>query len=497
MQSPPPVNLPFLPDLIEEISKIPGPTSCIVADYRHWFHQIKLNDEVSKYFCVGRSNEWFRWSTLPMGISWAPFIAQCISWSLLLHTPRDAEWLFEFDRQLEIHQPPSFVRLRDGGFITVFYDNVIAIGSPKTIKKLDIRWFGESTTADAKTKKTGTFKRFGACVKEKSFCSGTNYSFTYLGVLFEISSKRLHCGNHGGWKNHLRWRQSPEKLEKWINSFENTWRDGRLSRRQTAKLCGRCLWRLGLTRVPLCEASDLIKVVKRIAIGRNWDEPAHLTSEDKAALSKHYDIVKANSWMSFDEEPDKRTKMTACSDSSDTGYGYIIFHEPENIERGFEWNAKDRSRHIFTKELNAAITTIRRCIDINNNGPTEVIIGIDNSAAAHALRNMHSSNADAEKELASLWHKLSETKSIVKIVSLLSAENASDAASRGRRASEESAKKCAQLLAQTQMTNALNGFRLNEYNPLAQPRFTGEIRHEEKSDLDGATEDLISFCLAT
>ncbi len=63
MQTPPPVNLPFLPDLIDMMNEFPGEAAVLVADIRHWFHQVPLSKEVSEHFCVGIGGAWYRWRT--------------------------------------------------------------------------------------------------------------------------------------------------------------------------------------------------------------------------------------------------------------------------------------------------------------------------------------------------------------------------------------------------------------------------------------------------
>jgi hypothetical protein len=435
-----------------------------------------------------------------MGISWAPLIAQSIAWCLLLYCPDDAAWPFSVRRDIVLGQPPSFMRLRCGGFVTVFYDNIIAFGSPANIKLLDKRWFGTA-------KRTGTFAHFGVTMKE-CFCSTRptipptgektlarpQLNFTYLGVDFSRSAKKHRDGST---TYHLQWRQNVPKLNKWLLNCQKLTTASPsepATRRQIARLCGRFLWRFGLTRLPLCELSDIIGIIRKVATGTSWDEKADLSQTDYELIQTNIDILKANDWLDYTSEPERKI-MTACSDSSGTAWGFIVYTENGVVERGFQWrNAEFLAEHIFLKELIAACRTITHCINMNQGKPTEVRIGIDNSAAAHAIRHMHSSNVHAELQLRMLWKTLSSTKSCVKPITLLSADNAADAASRGRRASDAQLKSCAQLLAGDQMVAGLEGIRLNTYDETNQPKFSGDIRHTETTN-DEALDSLVGFML--
>ena len=84
--------------------------------------------------------------------------------------------------------------------------------------------------------------------------------------------------------------------------------------------------------------------------------------------------------------------------------------------------------HIFLKELVAAVWTLER--NMSNN--TEFIIGIDNSAAAHAIENLYSSNTTANCFLKRLAHLLRKNHSHVIVAQIRSKQNAADNPSRGK-----------------------------------------------------------------
>ena len=41
------------PELLEKISEYTTAKSVLCGDIRHWFHQIRIHDEISRYLCVG------------------------------------------------------------------------------------------------------------------------------------------------------------------------------------------------------------------------------------------------------------------------------------------------------------------------------------------------------------------------------------------------------------------------------------------------------------
>ena len=134
MKIPTGVNLPYLPEILRMIAKCirDYPLATItVGDFRHFFHQIPLHEDISKWFGVGTDdNHMYRWNVLPMGHSHSPHTAQCLGWLVLLHCEPGEEQLFHEEDLEAIRKsttPPQYVRLKNGGFATLFYDNFIAV----------------------------------------------------------------------------------------------------------------------------------------------------------------------------------------------------------------------------------------------------------------------------------------------------------------------------------------------------------------------------------
>jgi len=89
---PPPVNLPYLPDLLTRLARLTHqhkrPPTVIVQDWSSFFHQIPVSQEMSEFFGVrtgwSEDHVW-RWRTLPMGTTFSPWVAQSVGWGVVLH----------------------------------------------------------------------------------------------------------------------------------------------------------------------------------------------------------------------------------------------------------------------------------------------------------------------------------------------------------------------------------------------------------------------------
>jgi len=110
----------------------------------------------------------------------------------------------------------------------------------------------------------------------------------------------------------------------------------------------------------------------------------------------HWDIVSLNQHESGAVGSHvKKHRVRLVSDSSDDGYGYLIFTDEGEVklEKGHMWSKSLHQNHIYIKELFAAVFAIRLVLKTHPRN-IEINIGGDNTAAASSLRNMYST----------LWH---------------------------------------------------------------------------------------------
>ena len=125
-RTPPPTNLTDVLTLLRTMHGLPGRLTMVEGDIRHFFHQIPLHPEVSRYFCIRKSGQQFwRWATLPMGWSWSPYIAQSVSMGCIIEVLENCGVDVRMYKDLE--SPPGIVEIPGLLVATVWYDNIILI----------------------------------------------------------------------------------------------------------------------------------------------------------------------------------------------------------------------------------------------------------------------------------------------------------------------------------------------------------------------------------
>jgi hypothetical protein len=129
---PPPVNLPdvgFIIDILSKFFTKDRKVYGFVLDIRHWFHHIRVGDDLSRYFgllCVGR---FYRYKVLPMGWSHSPWVCQAIAWALVIKalsgTDKVVTPSFSDDSELPHHIPLIHADTHEKiGYIFLYYDNI-------------------------------------------------------------------------------------------------------------------------------------------------------------------------------------------------------------------------------------------------------------------------------------------------------------------------------------------------------------------------------------
>jgi hypothetical protein len=86
-------------------------------DLRHWFHQLKTGSYLQSQFIVAFGSLRLQWNVLPMGFTWAPFVAQAVTTMLVVGPEMASTWT-ELAHVIEVGKVRVFV----------VYDNIIAGG---------------------------------------------------------------------------------------------------------------------------------------------------------------------------------------------------------------------------------------------------------------------------------------------------------------------------------------------------------------------------------
>jgi len=483
----PPVNLPSISDIIRRLTHLSrnvpagGSFQMMTADFRHYFHTIRVSEGLSRYFGVaiesGDGVKAFRWSTLPMGWGPSPWVASSVGLAAILWREKDEEVLFNVPPGLE--QLPTFIEIVGGGFLCLYYDNILAAHvNPDIMQRVKIRLernFGSRRQPGLhavclnENSHIGNIHNFSTHTKNKihhglSLLASLKQTYSdgfdiplgaplevhtskklrnpltpavYLGVAFGLSSKRAPDAVGG-----LRYRQCAKKHDKW-KSLDPDWTK-LFSARELASYIGKVLWRHSISLRPLCALAPVISILRRLARERienvqSWDDVFFRLDEGEVIeMAKQWGIVVENQWHETSDTDVKRHRVRLVSDSSDHKWGYLVFDDDggKAYEKGLPWSTNLAGTHIFIKELCAAIFAIRYAIATRPRS-LEIHIGIDNTAAAAALRNMYSGNVMACQMLDKISEELAAHDARVHVYGLRSEDNASDAASRGHVATAE------------------------------------------------------------
>lgn len=502
--APPPVNLPFLPELIRKIIRLmqdfPDGSPCMLtSDFTNYFYLIPVSDDLSYYFGLAIEEvdkhgnvivnedgkpkfKAYRFVDLVMGHSYSPWIAQSLGWAGILYTEKEEEELFEVPDDLR--QLPTFINIKGGGFICLFYDNIFVFHmNPSMMDKVEQRLrrnFGPRREGSGGFNFTHNFFERYSAKKLRDLTTPAEY----VGVEFNLSTKRekeLPLGT-------LLWRQCTKKHAKWME-VKIDWSIPQTPR-CVCSFIGRILWRHGITLRPLCGLAPVIRILRRIASLRHkesysWDDKVvQLSEEERAILATHWDIVTLNQHEHGSTSTHvKAHRVRLCSDSSDEGYGYLLFTDDGQVklEKGHMWSKSLHKTHIFIKELMAAVFAIR--LTLKTYPPNlEINIGVDNTAAASALRNMYSGNVMACEVLDKLYTELQNHNASLRVWGLRSEENASDPSSRGKIAHPELVEECFRVMLKQEQGHKVNvphNYYLTGDTPVRHQEF-----EEHETDLD-------------
>jgi hypothetical protein len=432
---PPPVNLatpttilPLLEDFLHQHSSI----FIMGADMRHWFHQLRLPRSLWPLFALNSDNRTLAWTTLPMGWSWSPCVAQAFAWALLAGRQANEEPLFEEAGLKEGSDLPTFLRTKRGGFVFVYYDNFVIITPQK--EELDV----------FKKRFERTCAEYSAVVKQGSEFLADTGSFIAKGVEF-LGMKLQGIARIRDRRGRLRcdgFTCRPAKIDEWA-AMEVA---GSTTPRDFAGFVGRSVFAETLACIPLGTTPRgklLLKCARQIgslAFSGGWDKQL-----DDETCSRVRDMV-AELWkntLSLKDSPHafprpmatRDVNLVIATDASDTGYGYMIYElSPEGLRLlhpeetyVFQWNEEMRTKHIFEKELTAAVRGLETIRSTYARTDSRCLLVVDNSAACFVLRNGFSNHKGAMLLLERYSHCLSD----VEVLLVISGDNPADCPSRG------------------------------------------------------------------
>lgn len=457
---PPPCGLPdiiLLLRALEELFRDCQSPTVMEGDVRHYFHQLPLEFDISRFMCVYMDRTFWRWKNLPMGFSWSPFIAQCVGMGAILATLEDCGVDVSSYKDLKV--PPSLIIIRDANnkislIAALWYDNIF-IGTrdpslaPKIFSKLRKNYEGTGKI-DKKSGKPD--EGFHLMLKEwnlhgpQALRNGypqpndadgkevePKYA-SYLGLEFKMI--RVRYGNDDRDHNQLHWRVASKRLSEWsdLSGLLNA----RMSCRTVSRCCGAILWRHHVALTPLCRLESIIERVRRCGLlcptRSSWDISHQWSITETSSLQQGLAVATTQEWWT---EPVRDTddEIIIATDSSKRRWGIITWNQQRQIIdfqepiSGF-WNSDMLPSIIFVKELTAAVMAIERAC--RSRRGCKVHLFCDNTAAVAVLRRLASSSHAGNELARRADTALTSAGCILEVHYIHTKQNPSDDPSRGK-----------------------------------------------------------------
>ena len=347
-KSPPTTNLPDIGDVLRIMSES---DFLIIGDYRHYFHQYKLPQDIGEFFGLQLGKESFIYNVLPMGWSWSPRLAQCGSMAILIEAGARTG-LLNPDDYKDLENQPSFVKLR-GGMTTVWYDNVIGMFTDVSCRDLfynkllelcdkpqlnvawkNIRKFNRKLMAESNEQKAEVAET--AEEREKLQLP------TYLGLMF-ANARNTRSRDADG-TGRMKWKHDPARLGRWKEMTETK---TYATLRHLARAIGCILWDAVISCRHLCDELLCLKTLSaagKAVVMNNWDASiasSPVTIEDVEYLRSRMEaIVFINPYYTVHRfagaetvecasDPSVASSTTRKAAAKVAGYGYVIWKDGE------------------------------------------------------------------------------------------------------------------------------------------------------------------------
>lgn len=499
---PPGVNLPDVAELLKALSDAFAGRkfSFMTADWRHWFFQFSLADEIRPFFGMRIGDLFCRFSVLPMGFSFSPYIAQSVGWLIIIESLKRSFGQTCVEGLLHQSQLPSFIKIHDGSDIIVialWYDNVgffctsdnkcmkFAKQFRATCSDFNVvikEWYTYTSTemelVDDREDPKGVFDEPPIRVPNPEDPSAKPPA-TYLGL--ELGWRKVRI-NPRRCEYRLEWRHALARRMRWWTSAK------KLSStcRSVAHLVGIIVWHCHMRLDPLAYVKTSIDILRKsVQRKESWDAVNVGYQQDLENLNAEVRrLCRDASWY-FKNRPSSGKVFFVSSDASSKKWGFLVHHSDFKLwfqDHG-TFTESLRGKHIFVKELLAATLGIERlCATLQPDDSVEIFIAVDNTAAAAVLRRLYSTT-EAGAELVLRVIRALDDRHILRVISLRSEDNPSDPLTRNK----DLCPKRAQIF-QDVCLRFLEGYHKSEAPTRANPTRT----HQEKEEADGYSSDEVA-----
>jgi len=440
------------------------------GDFMNFYHQLKLPTDSQNLFAVRCGNTIFFMTVLPMGASCSCFLAQLVTWTIILiRAPTDTDTLGVDGRQFGIDIPPGIVHMENQeGLLNAQYDNVFVCTKSHFLAE---KWV----------------KRIKGNAKHVNAHWGDD------DVLCAPQRTANHLGVHIDGTSYPKWRHIASKVESWDRWFKKP----RLfyTPRWVAKIVGISCRDATIRLRPLFEIDHVIDGIRfvhdvcTLRRKKDWYQCIQLPTELLAILRGHMLIVLRNEWH---EEPIPQKSVhtfVAASDASEFGTGYVILRgqrgdylhdsDANDFQPGSCLPRELVGVHIYILELYAAWRLVQKVATLTNGEPSTLTLIMDNTAAKSAIEKWYSSNKEALKIIRRIRWAANRANLTLKIIWIASGDNPADEPSR-RLSCHSSA------LWRTKCKKALD-FADGKWGYA----YSGRLRHEKLYDVPSGEESFL------
>ena len=368
-EKPHPINLPSIEEIIYALSWFPSGI-VVTGDIRHWFHHIPLPDGIRNIFSIKCAKQVFELKVLPMGFSWAPYIAQCLGWIIVLNA-LPIGYTYVLVRE-QINVPPSYIwiaRKRDQqrcGVVFLWVDNILTISNNRCVAEEIYN----------KLRRAAKSAPLGFSINWKFLTSPTTTG-SFLGFDFRWCEQSLL------------WKHSLENIKKWSLLQPLTCQ----TVQEVQHIIGVIMWDTLVRNAPFASVYD-IHTLGRAVFNKQ--------TRDKHGLSKDQLVLLLNAFIQVLQNCENsrvcpkaiNDYVIAFSDASLSHLGYCICSREGRILVEKTIPARECA-DIYKLEFQAASLALTSAWTLAEH----VLLGCDNTDTVHALMRRTSSREDICQQL--------------------------------------------------------------------------------------------------
>ena len=361
------------------------------TDLRHWFHQLRLPQCYKKYLVYHLpGGERLVPVAVPMGWTLAPFIAQSVTWGMVLAAGAEDVFLSkesglietswkEFNDKHNTGVPPTWLPLRDGGGIFIILDNICVVTNNKDVAEYwKKRIAAQTARFRARLKPLDKNKPDGETIELLTMNETSEKVLTFLGVEWKYNCRRVALKETDDCV-------MPGELQKTI------WKG---THRQLASLLGKVLWWARVSEIrhlyifppqqqPTPRQQEWIELSRDYAMmidffkhaappdHKSWDAEVllKLSKPQHTLLEMYWNNRCSGEWIAYTPLKTnlEKVRLAAVDASSSTAmkrFGYVIWKREITEEEEFNPNhyEVDCGDHKCDTIALAELEAIWRCV---------------------------------------------------------------------------------------------------------------------------------------